>query len=283
MSEQVKGDKGGAKASPRTTRPTIKAASETPSADDLLKMAVTSAAPKPAELAPTMPVAPVSRFANLPKYAAVGVGALALGMAFGLLASPKSSSTEALAATQAAIEAGQSQTTRLSGDVAKLTEAVAMLRQAGETARDQQRAHGAAVLERLGGLEKGVDRKLALLSDTFDKAERDQTSALSALFEKRAALATPMAPPAPVAQPVRPEPQTTGTVVDTKPKSETIEGWAVRDVFAGMAVLEDRKRRLIEVGRGDIVPGIGKVEAVERRGRIWVVVTKQGLITPQTW
>ena len=62
-----------------------------------------------------------------------------------------------------------------------------------------------------------------------------------------------------------------------------VETWAVRDVFDGTAILEDRRRRLVEVGPGDSVPGIGRVEGIERRGREWVVVTRQGLITHQAW
>ena len=65
--------------------------------------------------------------------------------------------------------------------------------------------------------------------------------------------------------------------------ASAMDGWAVRDVYDGVAVLEDRRRRLVEVGRGDAVPGIGRVEAIERRGRQWVVVTRQGIITPQAW
>ena len=66
-------------------------------------------------------------------------------------------------------------------------------------------------------------------------------------------------------------------------KTPVIDGWALRDIFEGAAILENRRHHLVEVGPGDIVPGLGRVEAVERRGRDWVVVTRQGLITPQTW
>ncbi|MGU3662664.1 hypothetical protein ACLBX9_00540 [Methylobacterium sp. A49B] len=77
--------------------------------------------------------------------------------------------------------------------------------------------------------------------------------------------------------------------IDLKPKAATpekppvIDGWALRDIFEGAAILENRRHRLVEVGPGDIVPGVGRVEAVERRGRDWVVVTRQGLVTPQAW
>ena len=66
-------------------------------------------------------------------------------------------------------------------------------------------------------------------------------------------------------------------------KTPVIDGWALRDIFEGAAILESRRHRLVEVGPGDIVPGVGRVESVERRGRDWVVVTRQGLVTPQSW
>ena len=62
-----------------------------------------------------------------------------------------------------------------------------------------------------------------------------------------------------------------------------VDGWAVRDVYDGAAILENRKRRIVEVAPGDTLPGVGRVEAVERRGHEWVVVTRQGLVTPQPW
>lgn len=66
-------------------------------------------------------------------------------------------------------------------------------------------------------------------------------------------------------------------------KPPVIDGWAVRDVYDGAAILENRRRRIVEVGPGDLLPGIGRVEGVERRGREWVVVTRQGLVTSQPW
>ena len=40
---------------------------------------------------------------------------------------------------------------------------------------------------------------------------------------------------------------------------------------------------MVEVSPGDILPGVGRVEGVERHGREWVVVTRQGLVTSQPW
>ena len=55
------------------------------------------------------------------------------------------------------------------------------------------------------------------------------------------------------------------------------------EIFDGVAVDDDRKHRIIEVSRGVVVPDLGRVEAVEKRARTWVVMTKQGVVVPQGW
>jgi len=57
-----------------------------------------------------------------------------------------------------------------------------------------------------------------------------------------------------------------------------IEGWVVRDVRRGTALIEGRMG-LIEVDQGDVVPGLGRVDAIRKQDGRWVVVTSKGLIT----
>ncbi len=90
------------------------------------------------------------------------------------------------------------------------------------------------------------------------------------------------APAAKPAQVASAEPALTGSLPD-KAKPPMVDGWLLRDVYDGVAMIENRNRRLVEVGPGDTLPGAGRVEAIERRGRTWVVVTSKGLITSQTW
>nr|WP_245496732.1 hypothetical protein [Lichenibacterium ramalinae] len=58
----------------------------------------------------------------------------------------------------------------------------------------------------------------------------------------------------------------------------TVEGWMLRDVYGGVALLEGRHGGLREVAPGEFVPGVGEIRSIERRGRGWVVVTSRGLI-----
>jgi hypothetical protein len=60
-------------------------------------------------------------------------------------------------------------------------------------------------------------------------------------------------------------------------KAGQIEGWVVRDVHRGTALLEGRMG-LIEVDPGDVVPGLGRVDAIRKQDGRWVVVTPRGLI-----
>jgi hypothetical protein len=68
----------------------------------------------------------------------------------------------------------------------------------------------------------------------------------------------------------------------TAPKAEvgrlpTVEGWVLRDVHRGGAMIDGRKG-IYEVYAGDFVPGLGRIDAVRRQDGRWVVVTSKGLI-----
>jgi hypothetical protein len=106
--------------------------------------------------------------------------------------------------------------------------------------------------------------------------------------------ATPPAAPAQAA--ATPARETTGSIAPTQvataaaapapvpaaPKTEvgrlpTIEGWVLRDVANGGALIEGRGG-LYEVYAGDPIPGVGRVDAIRRQDGRWVVVTSKGLI-----
>jgi len=96
--------------------------------------------------------------------------------------------------------------------------------------------------------------------------------------------ATPAAP-APVAAVPAPAKEVTGSVsppAPAAPKVEvgrlpTVEGWVLRDVDHGGALIEGRYG-MYEVYAGDPVPGLGRIDAIRRQDGRWVVVTSRGLI-----
>jgi hypothetical protein len=64
-----------------------------------------------------------------------------------------------------------------------------------------------------------------------------------------------------------------------EPKNLTkISGWVLRDVYNGNAIIENRQRVLHEVAPGKTVAGLGQVEAIEKQGKRWIVVTDRGII-----
>ncbi len=85
-----------------------------------------------------------------------------------------------------------------------------------------------------------------------------------------AALPSNPSPPATLAarEPVLAAPET---------RPATVEGWTVREVRGGTAVLEGPDG--IRTGSaGDTVPGVGRIESIVRWGNHWIVATAIGLI-----
>lgn len=289
------------------------------SPDELLKAVVAGKAdPKPAP-EPASAAAPVAAHRARPRFAvpslagidarryAIPGAALAVGLMLGAGFTARSGGapSDAVVALSATVDAGRTETARLGADIAQLHQVLADLRAATDTARKEAGTRSNALGERLVQIDKSLNTKTAAMGERLEQAEREQSgriAGLAAQLERRTAAVA------------KPEPTQTGSLADTKAvdarvaeskttdvkgaeakaadpkpkavvaeKPPVIDGWAVRDVYDGAAILENRRRRIVEVAPGDTLPGIGRVEGVERRGREWVVVTRQGLVTSQPW
>jgi len=133
--------------------------------------------------------------------------------------------------------------------------------------------------DRLDKVEKAQAEpaaKLAKLSETVDKLRTAQASTTTAAAapapakEVTGSIPQQQAAAAPAPTPAAP------------PKPEvarlpTVEGWVLRDVANGSALIESR-RGMYEVYAGDPIPGLGRVDAIRRQDGRWVVVTSKGLI-----
>lgn len=229
--------------------------------------------------------------------AAVGGAVLSLGLAIGagataLFVHRGGVEGQALAQIRAEVDTGRAETARLTAEVGKIAGAIV---KSGERVADDAKATRSDLTQRMARMEQALITKITMVGEKQDVADREQIARIAALgsqIEKRAAIApapAPVAAPQAAAKPASHEPVQTGSIAETKSAAEAklkagaVANWALREVYDGVAVLEDRKRRLIEVSRGDMIPGIGRAEAIERRGRSWVVVTKDGLITAQDW
>ncbi|MCC8939100.1 hypothetical protein [Bradyrhizobium ivorense] len=62
---------------------------------------------------------------------------------------------------------------------------------------------------------------------------------------------------------------------ETRPS--TVPGWSVLEVRDGTAVLEGPDGVKM-VARGDVVPGLGRVDSIVRWGNRWIVATANGLV-----
>jgi hypothetical protein len=87
--------------------------------------------------------------------------------------------------------------------------------------------------------------------------------------------------PAPV-QTASAAPETTGSIPQepkaAAPRGAVVEGWLLREVVDGFALIESMNGRLFEVGPGSNIPGVGRVESIKRQDGQWVVLTPKGII-----
>lgn len=165
----------------------------------------------------------------------------------------------------------QTQAHALDEQVSKLQTELAALKASVDRADKAANAQIAKASDRIEKIEKAQaepTQKIAKLSETVEKLRTAQA-------EKPA--------PAPAQVASAASQDVTGSVPQ-KPAAKpdvgrlpTVEGWVLRDVYDGGAVIVGRAGTF-EVYAGDPVPGLGRVDAIRRQDGRWVVVTSRGLI-----
>jgi hypothetical protein len=133
--------------------------------------------------------------------------------------------------------------------------------------------------DRLDKVEKAQAEpaaKLAKLSEAVEKLRAAPAPAPVAAVTPVAAkdITASVAPPVAVAAAA---PVPTPAPMPEVARLPTVDGWVIRDIGRGGALLESR-RGLFEVYAGDSIPGLGRVDAIRRQDGKWVVVTSKGLI-----
>jgi hypothetical protein len=86
-------------------------------------------------------------------------------------------------------------------------------------------------------------------------------------------------PAAPVAAPEVTASIAAPASAEPKPRPPVVEGWAIRKVYDGAALIEGR-HGIVEVEPGMNLPGLGRIQEIRRQDGHWVVVTPKGLIMP---
>jgi TolA-binding protein len=145
---------------------------------------------------------------------------------------------------------------------------------------DASKSDMAGALSQLSGkldrADQGTAQKLAQIAERLDRLERkpDPMPVGSIVPQPPARPSNVL--PLPLPGNAQPQPKSIEAGVQAPPKAP-IQGWVLREVYDGIALVEGRGGYR-EVQVGEAIPGAGKVEAIEKRGRRWVVVTSQGLI-----
>jgi hypothetical protein len=143
-----------------------------------------------------------------------------------------------------------------------------------------------ALKTKLDSVRSATEGQLAELSNKVDRLQHDpalqQVAERLDRIEKQTASMLPTGSVAHMVKAATEErslaAQTKPTVQVDAPKRPTlITSWVVRDVYNGVALVENA-RGAIEVALGDTVPGAGMVKSIERRGGGWIVITNRGLI-----
>jgi uncharacterized membrane-anchored protein YhcB (DUF1043 family) len=121
--------------------------------------------------------------------------------------------------------------------------------------------------------------KFAQLAERLERLER-QTQPLATRATEHTGAISPTVPTPPPVQRLATEPPKVTPTAQTELRREptVIKRWRVREVLNGTALLEGPDG-LIGVSRGQMVPGVGRVESILRAGNRWVVATSKGVIT----
>jgi len=211
------------------------------------------------------PAAPRRRVAAMAAMVALAAVAGAIGGALAITGLGHSNASEA-AARNVGLETAIA---RIDADIVALKASVEQNAKLGVT---QFNKTG----DRLDKMEKAQaepSAKLAKLSDEVAKIRAAQVASVAPATPAPAAASrdvtgsvTPPATQSPAA-----------TAKSDVGRLPTVEGWVLRDVGRGSALIEGRGG-LYEVFAGDPVPGLGRIDAIRKQDGRWVVVTSKGLI-----
>ncbi|WP_316175171.1 MULTISPECIES: hypothetical protein [unclassified Bradyrhizobium] len=171
----------------------------------------------------------------------------------------------------------------LSASVARIDSDVATLKAGLEQTNQTSLVELNKAADRLDKLEKAQGELAAKitkpteLQKLSDAVERLRSAQASAAAQATAKETTNSIAPAHVASVAPAAPVQTAAPRPDVSKPKIVEGWVLRNVGRGGALIEGRDG-LYEVYAGDPVPGLGKIDAIRRQDGRWVVVTSRGLV-----
>jgi hypothetical protein len=179
----------------------------------------------------------------------------------------------------------------LEDSISRIDTEVAALRTSLEQASKHSAAQISKTSDRLDKVEKAQTEPAAKLAKLSETVEKLRTAAAPAPAAAPVAAAAAAPAPSAAAAPAGPK-ESTGSIQTANagpaqvplpaPKPEvarlpTVEGWVLRDVGNGRALIEGRQG-IFEVYAGDPIPGLGRIDAIRKQDGRWVVITSRGLI-----
>jgi hypothetical protein len=154
------------------------------------------------------------------------------------------------------------ETRAMQGSLTQLRSDLATLKTSLDASGKSRTGQVAKITERLERVERAQSEpaaKIGKLAETLERLEK-RVDALTA--REATGSVTP--------------PQSSGGNASAPPPA-IVGGWVLREVYRGTALVQGRFG-LIEVETGDIIPGVGRVEAIRKQDGRWVVVTPRGII-----
>ena len=224
-----------------------------------------------ADAAPTEPASGKRRFAAMAAVVALATVAGALGGALATAGLGHMTAVSPAAANSSTLEASVA---RIDADIAALKASVEHTSKVGTGQFNK-------TSDRLDKVEKAQAEPAAKLARLSEAVEKLRAASVAAPVTVAAApvaakdVTGSVAPPATAVAAA-----TSAPAAPPKPevaRLPTVEGWVLRDVANGSALIESR-RGMYEVYAGDPIPGLGRVDAIRKQDGRWVVVTSKGLI-----
>ncbi len=242
---------------------------------DAVKATDEKAADEEAER-PERPIFPIAREADANRWRRNRSALLAASVALAAIVGGAigAAATMNFAQPTPTANAAADQTQALQQTVAKLSQELHALKSGLDSAGRSATAQFNRLAERLDRAEKAQAEpaaKLARIAEALDRLERRPATA--------AAAAAPHA-----TTPARAGDVTGSitTIEKSQAKPPVVEGWRLRDFYAGRAILENSSNRtLYDIGPGSVLPGLGKIEQIKRIQNQVTVVTPRGIITAE--
>jgi hypothetical protein len=133
----------------------------------------------------------------------------------------------------------------------------------------QARVELAALKSSLDAGHRSANQQFTRIAERVERMERTQAEPVAKLTKAVESLER--------ARRAEAAAEVTGSIAQNGAKPGVLDGWILRDVHRGTAFIEGRMG-VIEVDQGDMIPGIGRVDAIKKQDGRWVVVTSKGLI-----